>query len=137
MTAIRFQLLLWSAVLPVFASAAGAPFHFDRPQTIELATALIRSEFEKHPQAALPGVDIDHPLVVAVRDGAQRRFVFVSFASTLAQWGEYVIFELCGTPTRMVVNRAGRVIDVGFFREAVSKLGPTTKLGLPDVCGTG
>jgi len=125
------------AALSGLASAADTPFRFDRQPTIELAVAHIRAEFEKHPQAALPGVDFEHPLVVAVRDGAQRRFVFVSFTSTLAKWGEYVIFELCGSPAHAVMNRAGKVIDIDFFREVVSKLGPTTKLALPNVCAAG
>ena len=137
MRTVQRLLLACLAALSGLASAADAPFRFDRQPTIELAVAHIRADFEKHPQDALPGVDFDHPLVVAVRDGAHRRFVFVSFTSTLAKWGEYVIVELCGSPAHAVVNGAGRVIDIDFFRKVVSKLGPTTKLALPNVCAAG
>jgi hypothetical protein len=134
MRTFQLQLLLWAAALPGLGSAADAPLHFDRQQTIALTTAHIRSEFQVHPAAALPGIEFEHPLVVAVRDQSRRRFVFVSFKSTLAHWGEYVIFELCGPSDHAVVNRAGKVIDIDYFREIVSKIGPTTTLALPNVC---
>jgi hypothetical protein len=137
MRAVQLLVVLWAAAMPGLAGAADAPFPFDREQSIELATAYIRAEFQNHPQAALPGVDFEHPLVVGVRDGSQRRFVFVSFTSTLAKWGEYVIFELCGPSAHAVPNRAGKVIDIEFFREVVSKIDPTTRLALPNVCGAG
>jgi hypothetical protein len=137
MRAIQLHMLLWATALAGSASAADAPLHFDRQQVIEQATAQIRSEFQKHPQAALPGVDYDHPLVAAVRAQSQRSFVIVTFTSTLAKWGEYAIFEMCGTPARAVPNGAGKVIDIEIFREVVSGIGPTTKLALPNVCAAG
>jgi hypothetical protein len=128
------HVLLWAAAMAGLASAAEAPFRFDRQQLIERAAAEIRSEFEKHPQAAVPGIDYGHPVVTAVRAQSQRRFVVVSFASTLAQWGEYVIFEQCRASVRIVPSGSGRVIDIGIFREVVSKIGPKTRLALPDAC---
>jgi len=137
MKAIQLHVLLWAAAMAAPASAADAQFHFDRQQVIERAIAQVRSEFQKHPQAALPGVDYDHPLVAALRAQSQRRFVIVTFTSTLAKWGEYAIFEMCGTPARAVPNGAGKVIDIEIFREIVSGIGPTTRLALPNVCAAG
>jgi hypothetical protein len=134
MTTVNPRIWLWAAALAGVATAAAAPPAFDRDRTIELATILIRAEFEKHPAAAIPGVDFEHPEVTAVRAASGRGIVFVSFASTFAKWGAYAILELCGEPPRAVPNGYGKVIDIGDFREAVARIGPATKLALPDVC---
>jgi hypothetical protein len=134
MKALRPCLWLLGVAIPAI-SAAAAPFDFDRRQAIDMAVTLVRSNFAKHPAAAIPGVDFDHPLVTAVRTQARRDFIFVSFASTFAKWGTYAIFELCGPTARAVPNGVGKVIDIGDFREIVAAIGPTTRLALPDVCG--
>jgi hypothetical protein len=135
--AVQLHVLLWAAAMAGLAGAAEAPLHFDRQQVIERASAQVRSEFAKYPQAALPGVDYGHPVITAVRAQSQRAFVVVSFASALASWGAYVIFEQCGKSVRVVPSGSGRVIDIGIFRETVSKIGPTTRLALPDACAAG
>ncbi len=134
MTTLKPRNWLWTAALAALAATASATPVFDRERTVELATTLIRAEFAKHPAAAIPGVDFDHPAVAAVHAGSGREFVFVSFASTFARWGAYAIFELCGTPARAVPDGYGKVIDIGDFRDAVSRIGPATKLALPDAC---
>lgn len=114
--------------------AAAAPFAFDRQQVVDMAVALVRSNFAKHPAAAIPGVDFDHPQLTAVRAEPRRDFIFVSFSSSFARWGTYAIFELCGSSARAVPNGVGKVIDIGDFREIVAGIRPTTRLALPDVC---
>ncbi len=133
MKAIRPCLWLLAVAAPAICAAA-TPFHFDRRQTVDLAVTLVRSSFAKHPAAAIPGVDFDHPRVTAVRTQAHRDFVFVSFASTLANWGTYAIFELCGPSAYAVPNGVGKVIDIGDFRAIVAGIRPTTRLALPEVC---
>lgn len=134
MKTVNPRIWLWAVALAGFANGAMALPEFDRERTVALATSLIRSEFEKHPQSTIPGVDFEHPVVMAAHAGAGRDFVFVSFTSTFAKWGAYVIFELCGSPTHAVPNGYGKVIDIDDFRHSVSKIGAATKLALPDVC---
>ena len=133
MKAVPPCLLLLAVAMPAIGSAA-EPFDFNRGQTIDMAVTLVRSNFAKHPAAAIPGVDFDHPEVTAVRTQPHRDFIFVSFASTLANWGTYAIFELCGPSARAVPNGVGKVIDIGDFRAIVAGIRPTTRLALPDVC---
>ena len=133
MIAIRFAALLCAACLSVAAAAAEPPFKFDRQQAIDLAAARIRTEAQKYPQSAVPGVDFDHPLVAAVR-AQQRKFVFVSFTSTLAKWGEYASFEVCAGSTRVVPIASGKVIDIEAFRDEVARISPTTAVDLRNVC---
>ena len=134
MKAIRTCFSCLALAMPAICAAA-APFNFDRRQTIELAVELVRSNFAKHPAAAIPGVDFDHPQMTAVRTPPGRDFIFVSFDSTFAKWGTYAIFELCGPAARVVPNGIGKVINIGDFREIVAGIRPTTRLALPDVCG--
>jgi len=134
MNSVKPRTWLCAVALAGFANGAIALPEFDRDRTAALATSLIRSEFEKHPQSAIPGVDFDHPVVTAARAGSGRNFVFVSFSSTFAKWGAYVIFELCVGPARAVPNGYGKVIDIDDFRHGVSRIGVATKLALPDVC---
>jgi hypothetical protein len=133
MVAIRFAALLCAVCLSVAAVAAEPPFKFDRQQAIDLAAARIRTEAQKYPQSAVPGVDFDHPLVVAVR-AQQRKFVFVSFTSTLAQWGEYAAFEVCGASSKVVPIASGKVIDIEAFRDEVAGISQTTAVDLRNVC---
>jgi hypothetical protein len=133
MIAIRFAVVLFALSFLVAAGAAESPFQFDRQQAIDLAAARIRAEALKYPQSAVPGVDFDHPLVVAVR-AQQRKFVFVSFASTLAKWGEYAAFEVCGGSTKVVPIASGKVIDIEAFRDEVAKISRTTAVDLRNVC---
>lgn len=133
MVAIRFAALLLSVCLSATAGAAEPPFKFNRQQAIDLAAARIRAEARKYPQSALPGVDFDHPLVVAVR-AQNRKLVFVSFASTLAKWGEYAALELCGSSSKVIPIASGKVIDIEVFRNEVAKIGPATPIYLRNVC---
>jgi hypothetical protein len=133
MKAIKPCLWLLGAAMPAIGAAAG-PFDFDRRQAIDMAVTLVRTNFAKHPAAAIPGVDFEHPLVTAVRTQPRRDFIFVSFASSFAQWGAYAIFEVCGPTARVVANGVGKVIDIGDFRAIVAGIGPKTRLALPDVC---
>ncbi|HZF14590.1 MAG TPA: hypothetical protein VE046_01480 [Steroidobacteraceae bacterium] len=134
MKTLNRWIALSAIALASLANATAAAPAFDSKRAVELAATLIRLEFEKHPAAAIPGVDFDHPEVTAVRAGSGREFVFVSFHSTFANWGAYAIFELCGAPAHAVPNGYGKVIDIGDFRDAVAKIGPATKLALPKVC---
>ncbi len=134
MVAIRFAALLLAVSLSGATDAAEPPFKFNREQAIELAAARIRAEALKYPQSAVPGVDFEHPLVVAVR-AQQRKFVFVSFTSTLAKWGEYAAFEVCGGSSKVVPIASGKVIDIEAFREEVAKISRTTAVDLRNVCG--
>lgn len=134
MRRIHVQAWLLAVAASWPACAADAPFHFDPRQAIELAVGQIRSEIDRHPQAAVPGVDFEHPRLAAVRAHSNRRFVFVSFDSALAKWGAYTILEVCDRPARLVPNGVGKVIDIEVFREVVSRIGPATTLALPSVC---
>jgi hypothetical protein len=133
MVAIRFTVVLLAAVWSLAAIAAEPPFQFDREQAIALAAARIRAEALKYPQSAVPGVDFDHPLVVAVR-AQNRKFVFVSFTSALAKWGEYAAFEVCSGSSNVVPIASGKVIDIEAFRDEVGKIGPKTAVDLRNVC---
>ena len=133
MIAIRIAALLLTASLSGASGAAEPSFKFNRAQAIELAAARIRAEAVKYPQSAVPGVDFEHPLVVAVR-AQQRKFVFVSFTSTLAKWGEYAAFEVCGGSLDVVPIASGKVIDIEAFRDEVAKITRTTAVDLRNVC---
>jgi hypothetical protein len=134
MVAIRSAVVLLAAVWGLAAIAGEPPFQFDRQQAIELAAARIRAEALKYPQSAVPGVDFEHPLVVAVR-AQHRKFVFVSFISTLAKWGEYAAFEVCSGSSNVVPIASGKVIDIEVFREEVAKISRATAVDLRSVCG--
>jgi hypothetical protein len=115
------------------AIAAEPPFKFNRQQAIDLASARIHAEALKFPQSAVPGVDFGHPLVVAVR-AQNRKFVFVSFTSALAKWGEYAAFEVCSGSSNVVPIASGKVIDIEAFRDEVAKIRPKTAIDLRNVC---
>lgn len=127
----RATLLTFSMLLSCTVSAA-ADYAFDRAKATELAATEVRELFAKYPQAAIAGVDFDHPAVVAVEASQERRLLYVSFDSSFAHWGAYAILELCGS--RLVPNGVGKVIEIGDFRQAVAHIGPGTRLALPDVC---
>ncbi len=134
MGTIRWPAYLLIASLSTMADAAEPPFKYDRQQVVELAVARIRAEAQRYPQSAIPGVDYDHPLVVAVRARHQRRFVFVSFTSTLANWGAYVVFEQCSASQNVLRSASGKVINIEMFRDLVSRIDSTTPIELRSVC---
>jgi hypothetical protein len=133
MRAIRITVVLLAGVWSLAAIAAEPPFKFSRGQAIELAAARIHAEALKYPQSAVPGVDFDHPLVVAVH-AQNRKLVFVSFTSALAKWGEYAAFEVCSGSSNVVPIASGKVIDIEAFRDEVAKIGPKTAVDLRNVC---
>ncbi len=62
---MRCLACLLTACLSVTAGAAESSFRYDRHRAVELAVARVRTDSQKYPQAALPGVDDDHPFVVS------------------------------------------------------------------------
>ena len=126
--------LLMTSVLPLNANAADAASVSQRKMAVGLAVAHVRAEFRKFPQAALPGIDLNHPAVDARRAASGRRLIFVSFDSELAQWGEYVTFEVCAHSSRIVRVDSGRVSDIGLYRRMVATIDVTTSNKLPSGC---
>jgi hypothetical protein len=64
----------------------------------------------------------------------QRKLVFVTFTSTLAKWGEYAAFEVCGGSLNVVPIASGKVIDIDAFRDEVVRINSTTHVELRRVC---
>lgn len=106
-----------------------------RKTLVNLAVAHLRAEIQKYPQAALPGLDLEHPQVLARSAAHGRRLVFVSFESRLARWGRYETFELCAHSARIERVDFGRVEDIDLYRATVSTIGPATPDRLPAGCG--
>jgi len=137
---------LLAALWPLLAHAA-APAAAAAPRTgadpataaqrrmaVGLAVAHVRAEYRRFPQMALPGVDFDHPQVLARRAASGRRLIFVSFDSKLPQWGEYVTFEVCAHLARIVRIDGGKVADIGLYRRTVSTIDVATPNRLPSGC---
>ena len=123
-----------AAVLPLYANAADPASLSQRKMAVGLAVAHVRAEFRKFPQSALPGLDFDHPQVIARTAGSGRRLVFVSFDSKLARWGQYVTFEVCAHSSRIVRVDSGRISDVDLYRKMVATVDVATPSRLPLGC---
>jgi len=106
-----------------------------RTTLVDLAVAHVHAEFQKYPQAVLPGLDFEHPQVLARNAAHGRRLVFVSFESKLARWGQYEIFELCAQSARIERVDSGRVDDIDLYRATVATISPSTPNRLPPGCG--
>ena len=123
------------AVLTLTAHAADLDFA-QHKMVVDSAVAHVRAQFQRYPQAVLPGLDFDHPQVL-IRIAAQgRRLVFVSFESRLARWGQYETFELCAHAARIERIDSGRIEDVDLYRETVSTISAATPSRLPSRCRT-
>jgi hypothetical protein len=119
---------------PLTARAAVPASPAQRKMAVGLAVAHLRAEIRKYPQAALPGLDFDHPQVLARSAAAGRQLVFVSFESKLARWGQYVTFELCAHSSRIERVDSGRISDVALYRAMVATINETTPSRLPSGC---
>jgi hypothetical protein len=119
---------------PLVARAAVPASPGQRKMAVGLAVAHLRAEVRKYPQTGLPGLDFDHPQVLARNAAAGRRLVFVSFESKLARWGQYVTFELCAHSSRIERVDSGRISDVDLYREMVATINESTPSRLPSGC---
>lgn len=134
MSVLRRCSCLWITVLPLIAHATEPATAEQRKMAVGMAVAHLRAEYRKFPQAALPGLDFDHPQVLARSAASGRRLVFVSFDSKLARWGQYVTFELCAHSSRIARVDSGRISDIDLYRTLVSSTDVATPSRLPSGC---
>ena len=134
MTVIRRSVCVAMIALPLMVHATDPVSTAQRKMAAGLAVAHLRAEYRKFPQAALPGLDFDHPQVLARSAANGRRLVFVSFDSKLARWGQYVTFELCAHSSRLERVDSGRISDVDLYRAMVSTVDAATPNRLPSGC---
>jgi hypothetical protein len=118
--------------MPVIANDAAFPF--DRQLAVELAVAYVHADYRQRPDFALPGVDYEHPVVVAVRDDHRRKLVFVTFTSTKAKWGAYVVLELCDSSSLLRPVDTANVDNIESYRAEVAKINSRIYVALPGVC---
>ena len=134
-SARRLRLVFGAAFAALTLTPHAADLDSAQHKTVlDLAVAHVRAEFQRYPQAVLPGLDFEHPQIL-VRMAAQgRRLVFVSFESKLARWGQYETFELCTGAARIERIDSGRIEDVDLYRQTVSTISPATPSRLPSRC---
>lgn len=126
--------ILLAVAMPVILAAGEVTTAAQRKMAVGLAVAHLRAEMRKFPQSALPGIDYDHPQVLARNARGGRRLIFVSFNSKLANWGEYVAFEVCAHSSRVVRVDTGRLNDVALYRRMLATSDAATPNRLPSMC---
>ena len=125
---------LLAALWPLLANGVEPATAAQRRMAVGLAVSHVRAEYRKFPQMALPGVDFDHPQVLARRAANGRRLIFVSFGSRLPKWGEYVAFEVCAHLSRIVRIDSGKVGDLELYRRTAATIDVATPSRLPSGC---
>jgi hypothetical protein len=137
---MRRSLLLGCLVglTPAFGADDG-PFTFDRQLAIGVAVSYVRSYFRSWPNAALPGIDYQHPDLIAVSDINHRQLVFVSFVSTKpgspsGHWGAVASFQLCKEPPVLRLVEVSTVGSIEAEREDTAKIDANTHVHLEDAC---
>jgi hypothetical protein len=123
-----------SSTSTLLANATEPATAAQRQTAVGLAVTHVGAEFRRFPQVALPGVDFDHPQVLARRAASGRRLIFVIFDSELPNWGEYVVFEVCAHLARIVRIDSGKLSDVELYRRIVTTIDVSTPSQLPSGC---
>ena len=132
---LRRVVVLGLVTMPLMAGAADPDEAAQRQRLVALAVTHLSAEIQRYPQAALPGLDLAHPQVLARSAAHGRRLIFVSFESRLARWGQYETFELCAHSSRIERVDFGRIGDIDLYRATISTINPATPSRLPGGCG--
>ena len=125
---------LLASVLPVAGNAGGNAFQYDRQLSVDLSVVYLRAYFRAWPKAVIPGLDLHHPEVVALRDAGRRKLIFVSFASAQVAAGAMATFQLCDEPPQLRIVDVGTADPISRYRDSLSNAEGNQFVNLSDVC---
>jgi hypothetical protein len=121
-------------LLSFFCNAADTAFKYDRHFVIDLSVVYVKAYLRKPLKEALPGLDFQHPDVVALRDVKRRKLVFVSFASSQTTAGATATFQQCDEPPLLRVADVGTVDPISSYRDSLRQNDGSYFVHLDAVC---
>jgi hypothetical protein len=121
-------------LLSLICSAADTSFKYDRRLVIDLSVVYVKAYLRASPKEALPGLDFQHPDVIALRDVKRRKLVFVSFASSQTTAGATATFQQCDEPSQLRVADVGTVDPISSYRDSLRQNDGSYFVHLDDVC---
>jgi hypothetical protein len=134
MNQFRLFICLPILLLSLLCNAADTSFKYDRHLVINLSVAYVKAYLRKSPKEALPGLDFQHPNVIALRDLKRRKLIFVSFASFQTTAGATATFQQCDEPPLLRVADVGTVDPISSYRDSVRQNDGSYFEHLDDVC---
>ena len=127
---------LFGLIIVTCATAAsGEPsFPYDRVLATDLASAYVRAAQRAQPDRAPPGIDYDHPDIVARVANGNRRLVFIAYRTAKPSWGASVTLEVCAANSDLTVVDVTWVDGIEKAMAASRSVTKSTFVALPQVC---